>query len=146
MIRWLGTSVLCHRQTGYYDIRVVRETQTIRPVSGFQLAAGYEQCLVISGHHRPVDGAFDIAALNRERDILNDGLALSSGLVNSVIGLAQKTVHLERSRSESPHDKLAVSVRGAIEVGLICCSHVIAADKHPVGMRMRVQVHIFRLM
>ena len=82
------TLVLCHRQTGYYDIRVVRETQTIRPVSGFQLAAGYEQRLVISGHHRPVDGAFDIAALNRERDILNDGLALSSGLVNGVIGLA----------------------------------------------------------
>src|SRR5438552_11545660 len=132
MIRWLGTSVLCYRQTGYYDIRVVRETQTIRPVSGFQLAAGYEQRPVISSHHRPVDGAFDIAALNRERDILSDGLALSSGLVNSVIGLAEKTVHLEGPRSESPHDKIAVSVSGAIEVGLIRCSHLIAADEHPV--------------
>ena len=29
----LGVLVLCHRQTGYHDIRVVREAQTIRPVS-----------------------------------------------------------------------------------------------------------------
>jgi hypothetical protein len=34
--------------------------------------------------------------------------------VNSVIGLAQKTVHLERPRSESPHDKLAVSVASVV--------------------------------
>ena len=27
------TLVLCHRQTGYHNIRVVREPQTIRPVS-----------------------------------------------------------------------------------------------------------------
>jgi hypothetical protein len=27
------TLVPCHRQTGYHDIRVVREAQTIRPVS-----------------------------------------------------------------------------------------------------------------
>src|SRR5579864_7240604 len=79
-IRWPGTSLLCQGQTGYYDIRVVRETQTIRPVSGFQLAAGYEPRLIISGHHRPVDRAFDITALNRERDILSDGLALPAAL------------------------------------------------------------------
>src|SRR5262249_15196548 len=127
---FLRTSILRHRQTGHHDLRVVRETQTIGPVSGFQLAAGYEHGPVISGHHRPVDRAFDIDALNRERDSLNDGLALFSGLVNSVIGLTQKTVHLERRRSESPHDKPAVSVRGAIEVGLIRRSHVVAADEH----------------
>src|SRR5262249_58519785 len=106
---FLRTSILRHRQTGHHDLRVVRETQTIGPVSGFQLAAGYEHGLVISGYHYPVDGAFDIAALDRERDILNDGLALSSGLMNSVIGLAEKTVHLEWRWSESPHDKAAVS-------------------------------------
>ena len=32
--------VLCHRQTGHPDIRVVREAQPIRPVSCFQFAAG----------------------------------------------------------------------------------------------------------
>src|SRR5581483_9383090 len=61
------------------------------------------------------------------------------------IGVSAEAIHLERRRSESAHDELAVAIGRTVKGGLIRSSHVIAANEYSVGMRMRVEVHVFGL-
>jgi hypothetical protein len=78
------TLLLCHVQTADGDIRVVSGANSVDAVSGLELSCDYQRRLIVARDDDAVDRALDAIALNRDGDLLSDGLSWAIRLVHSL--------------------------------------------------------------
>src|ERR1700684_4466478 len=64
--------------------------------------------------------------------------------MNSVVRFPT-SVHLKRIRCKAAHDKSSIAVRRTIQLAVLIGPQLMAGDENAIGMRMAVQVHVFRL-
>src|SRR5258708_9298593 len=126
-------------------VRVMREAEAIIAICRCQFAGAYEGSFVVACNTRAVDGAHHLIPSYGERDVLSHRLAAPGCFMNRGVALTQQSLHSERLSSKSAHDKLSVSTCSAVELGLARSTHVLPSDKHSVGMRVRVEIHVFWL-